>query len=118
MIKDDSTRTLIQVMIMAKSIIDAGKLDEFYSECAKCANNEALFVVGTDATRRFIAEFCDKYKIDPRGKKVQMNVPQELDLEKLSNITAKFPGTVTWSGVVEDNKLVVGYGSDRCTRGS
>lgn len=114
MIQDDNVRSLTQVIIMAKSVIDAGKFDTFLTEVF---GNEMLFVVGTDATRRFISDFCAKHNIDPRGKTFDVKPPEGFDASKFtSHSDVQFKATIAIGSVDAGGNLKSGYGDERCTR--
>jgi hypothetical protein len=121
MVEDDNVRSLVQVMIMAKEIIDAGKFDEFMTESF---GNDKLFVVGTSASRKFIADFCQKYKIDPRGKTYDVKPPQNFDLKGFKELqgfreaSGRFSTSLVIGGIDAAGKTQSGYGGPRCPAGS
>ncbi|MBB3937217.1 hypothetical protein [Aureimonas phyllosphaerae] len=59
---DKNVRSLLQVMMIAKSIIDAGRAEEFVKACS---GRDDLFVLATEAAREFMATFLNQNSIDP-----------------------------------------------------
>ena len=63
MIRDKNVRSLAAMMKIMQAIIDAGKSKEFIEGCKD--NQESMFIVGTDASRAFVAQFLRENKINP-----------------------------------------------------
>ncbi|MET3414017.1 hypothetical protein [Methylobacterium sp. 1030] len=64
MVNDKNVRSLPAILLLAKKIIDAGVAADFIQGCQ---GRDELFVVGTDASRTYIADFLKQHNLDPQG---------------------------------------------------
>lgn len=61
-VDDPNVRSLAQILLLAKRIIDKGLEKEFLDGCK---DNDACFVVGTEAARKYMADFSKTHHLDP-----------------------------------------------------
>ena len=68
MANDPNMRTLTQVLAISKIIIDAKLENEFI---AACKARENLFVLATESSRLFMAEFLQKHQLNPNDAQLE-----------------------------------------------